>query len=65
MKTIPLSNGWKIESWKKNGTHTTVLKDSEGNQIGNAEFDGTATGRNFSVRMLKKDFENKFKKSLP
>jgi len=53
-KSIALDGGWSVQSWYDNKTRTWVsqLKDHEGNQVGDACFDGTSSGVKSSQKSL-------------
>lgn len=45
-----LPGGGKVETWydRRSRNYVTQLKDSEGNQVGEAEYSGTRAGANLS-----------------
>lgn len=48
-----------IESWydRKSRNWITQVKDHEGNQIGDAHYNGTKSGKQYSEKMLKKEHQ--------
>jgi Tfp pilus assembly protein PilX len=55
LKTV-CANGNTVESWydRKTKSYVTATKDQEGNQIGDAEYDGGKKSRAFSVNEMVK-----------
>jgi hypothetical protein len=51
---------YHIVSWYDWHSHNyiTQLKDENDNQIGDAAYDGSSKARNYSIKMLKKYYQN-------
>lgn len=65
MKPIKCANGNTVDAWylKPSRSWVVQLKDAAGNQIGNAEYSGNKTTRDFDVARLVKDNGGKIESS--